>query len=178
MAQYPPPKRRKISPSGSDASLSDHDLPFDTQFQHLPKKWKLAQDYEQRPRKLRSKESTRLPIKTADGWVAQGIDEESEEKDSDSFLASDHDAEDGMEGGSEEQNRRPNISQRQQILEAKEELARLAGLVNENPEEHVGSVRAMAQIAASANATVRKLAIAAQCTVYKDIIPSYRIRPL
>jgi nucleolar complex protein 3 len=127
---------------------------------------------------LKNKENTKLPIKTVDGWVSQGTDEEPEEKDSDSFLASDSDDANSREGGSEEQDQQPKMSQKQQILEAKEDLARLAGLVNENPEEHVGSVRAMAQIAASNNTTVRKLAIAAQCTVYKDIIPSYRIRPL
>lgn len=177
MAQYPPPKRRKISLSGSDASLSGSNLQFETQ-QRPAAKWNLEQDYERRPRKLKNKESTRLPIKTIDGWVAQGTDDQLEEKDSDSFLASDRDTANGMERGSEEQDRRPKVSQKQQILEAKEELARLAALVNENPEEHVGSVRAMAQIATSKNVTVRKLAIAAQCTVYKDIIPSYRIRPL
>ena len=171
MAQYPPPKRRKISLSSSDASLPGTDLSFNTQLKPPAAKWHFEQDYERRPRKLKSKESTKLPIKTVDGWVAQGTDEEPEEKDSDSFL-------DDTEGESEEQDRRPKLTSQEQVLEAKEELARLAGLVNENPEEHVRSVRAMAQIAASNNATVRKLAIAAQCVVYKDIIPSYRIRPL
>lgn len=169
MAQYPPPKRRKVS--GGDISLQ-------TQFQRQAVKWNLEQDYEQRPRKVKSKESTKLPIRTADGWVAQDVDGEPEEQDSDSFLASDNDDADGMEEETEERDRQPKLSQKQQILEAKEELARLAGLVNENPEEHVGSLRAMAQIDTSGNVTVRKLALAAQCAVYKDIIPSYRIRPL
>lgn len=175
MAQYPPAKRRRVSPPDSNASASEPDSTFD-QFTRNAAKWNLEQDYEQRPRKVKSKESTRLPIKTADGWVEQDVPEEAEEQQSDSFLSSDDDelpdAEEGIEEGAP-----PKASQRQQILEAKEELARFAGLINENPEEHVGSLRAMAQLASSPNVTVRKLALAARGQVYKDIIPSYRIRP-
>lgn len=175
MAQYSPAKRRRISPPGSDASASELDSTFD-QFTRNVAKWDLEQDYEQRPRKVKSRESTRLPIKTANGWIKQHVPEEVEEDQLDSFPASDEDELPDAEEGIEEEEQ-PKVSQRQQILEAKEELARLAGLINENPEENVGSLRAMAQLAGSPNIPIRKLALAAQGQVYKDIIPSYRIRP-
>jgi nucleolar complex protein 3 len=69
------------------------------------------------------------------------------------------------------------IPLKQQVLQAKEELARLASLINEDPEEHTGSLRALAQIATSEHITIRKLALATQLAIYKDIIPGYRIRP-
>jgi nucleolar complex protein 3 len=38
--------------------------------------------------------------------------------------------------------------------------------------------RSLAQLASSKNVTVKKLALATQLAVYKDVIPGYRIRPL
>ncbi|KAI9870256.1 MAG: hypothetical protein M1830_004474, partial [Pleopsidium flavum] len=59
-----------------------------------------------------------------------------------------------------------------------EELARIASLLNEDPEEHAGSFRTLANIASSENVTIKKLALATQLAVYKDVIPGYRIRPI
>lgn len=153
----------------------------ETEFYSHAAQWNLEQDYEQRPRKLQTKkmETSRLPIKTSEGWVEQEptLEPEADEEDRNSFLEFDggEEEEEEMEDVEEE---KPKISQGQQIIESKEELARLAGLINEDPEEHVGSLRALAQIATSDNITVRKLALATQLAIYKDIIPGYRIRPL
>ena len=175
MAQYPPAKRRRVSPepdsadAGAESNLEN--------FARNAARWNLEQDYERRPRKLKSNENTRLPIKTADGWIAQDNEAESGKEDTDSFLDSDGDELPDADEGLEKEEEQSKVSPKQQILEAKEELARLAGLINENPEEHVGSLKRMATFASSGNTTIRKLSLAAQCQVFKDIIPSYRIRP-
>ncbi|KAF2495432.1 hypothetical protein BU16DRAFT_539387 [Lophium mytilinum] len=82
-------------------------------------------------------------------------------EESNSFLGSGG----GVDGSEEEEEEEPlpeepKVPLKQQILQAKEELARLAGLINEDPEEHAGSLRVLAQISASDNVTIRKLALA------------------
>lgn len=143
-------------------------------------KWDLEQDYETRPRKLnKKKENKRLPVRTVEGWVAPPTAPgEIKEEESDSFLGSgdEEDAEQVEEEVVEEQ--KPKIPARQQILEAKEELARIASLVNEDPEEHIHALKTLAALADSENTTVKKLALATQVAIFKDLIPGYRIRPL
>lgn len=104
------------------------------------------------------------------------VPEEREEDGSDSFLGTESEGE--IEDQEEAVEEKPKVPPRQQILEAKEELARIASLVNEDPEEHIGALKTLAGLAASENTTVRKLAIATQAAVFKDLIPGYRIRPL
>ncbi|KAJ9667050.1 hypothetical protein H2201_002885 [Coniosporium apollinis] len=183
MPRLPAAKRRRLTPPDSDPASSEEESPVTADFSRNAAQWNLEQDYENRPRKLgkKGKESSRLPIKTVEGWIAQAPEPATAKDDADSFLgsgASDEEASDSEAELEEEVEEKPKVSQRQQILDAKEELARLASLVNEDPEEHAGSLRAMAQIGASANVTVKKLALASQLAVYKDIIPGYRIRPL
>ena len=142
-------------------------------------KWDLEQDYENRPRKLnKKKENKRLPVRTVEGWVAPApaAEEVKSEEESDSFLGSGDEGEAEREEVVEEQ--KPKIPARQQILEAKEELARIASLVNEDPEEHIHALKTLAAIAESENVTVKKLALATQVSIFKDLIPGYRIRPL
>ena len=177
MAHLPPAKKRRLTPPDTDedaeSSAEDQNLGF--------AKWNLEQDYEQRPRKLqKKKENTKLPVKTADGWAEQEKDEEgSENEQIDGIPASEEeDSDEGAHTAKKEQNLNPTKSERQQILEAKEELARIASLVNEDPEEHIGSLRTLSTFAKSDNVVIKKLALAAQAAIYKDIIPGYRIRPL
>ncbi|MCJ1349237.1 hypothetical protein MMC31_007473 [Peltigera leucophlebia] len=175
----PDPPENESSPSTLVASPNGPEL---NDFFSNAARWDLEQDYEQVPRKQknREKESTRLPIKTPDGRVEQlqvleeedyqgggsdsGRDVESEEE---ARLAIDVD-----------EKKEPPVSIRQQILEAKEELARLAGLINENPEEHASAFRSMGEIAKSVNPTIKNLALVTQLAVFKDVIPGYRIRPI
>ena len=71
----------------------------------------------------------------------------------------------------------PQIPLKQQLLSAKEEIARLAALLNEDPEAHASSFKKLAQIATPESpVAVQKLVLAAQTAVYKDNIPGYRIR--
>lgn len=181
MTVEPAVKRRKLSPPDSsdpDSSTSTLVGQSTTQddFFNRAAGWNLEQDYEQRPRKQKKKEkeNTRLPIKTVEGRVEQLQVPEVTQEDDDSWLASE---EESMEDSGPIQED-IKIPIRQQILEAKEELARLAGLVNEDPEEHAGAFRALGQIATSSNPTIKKLGLATQLATYKDVIPGYRIRPI
>ncbi|KAL8653243.1 MAG: hypothetical protein Q9226_003926 [Calogaya cf. arnoldii] len=168
-------KRRRISPPESTSSTEPfvHDEPVSK-----ASEWNLEQQYEQRPRQQRKAlESTRLPIKTAEGRIERLASPESEQETVDSLFGSgDEDASDTQETEVEE--KPVEIPVRQQIIEAKEELARIGTLLSENPEEHIGGFRKIAEIGASTIAVVKKLALATQLAVYKDIIPGYRIRPL
>ena len=180
-------KRRKLDPS--DSINSDKTSPVEdsvvrdkNDFFTNASRWNLEQDYENRPRKLKRKEkgNTRLPIKTAEGRIQPLIVPDVKDEDEDSWLGSE--AADEAGRGSEQQDEikyeEPKLSNKEQILEAKEELARIASLINEDPEEHSGAFKTLAEIASSSNIAVQKLALATQLAVFKDVIPGYRIRPL
>lgn len=182
MLRVPPIKRRKLTPPPTDGedslSPTGDAVPDQKAFYKQAASWNLEQDYETRPRKGRKKEkeNTRLPIKTAEGLIQQvEVPEEAEDAESDLAWLSEESEEDVVAGQIEE---KPTLPIRQQIREAKEEMARLALLLNEDPEENAGAFKALAQFGQSQNATIQKLALAAQLAVYKDVIPGYRIRPL
>lgn len=150
--------------------------------------WDAEQDYERRPRKANKKdnERTRLPIKTSDGFVQAVNEPEDAGAETDSFLGTDDDEmEDGSGEGEESEEeeaeeKKPKIPVKVQIMQAKEVLARIATLINEDPEEHIALFKTMADMVDKPDSpvTVKKLALAAQAAVYKDVIPGYRIRPL
>lgn len=182
-------KRRRISPpappkneSSPSTLVVSPDGPESNDFFSNAAQWNLEQDYEQLPRKQknREKESTRLPIKTPDGRVERlQVVEEEDNQGSGSDSGHDDESEEDAQAAIEvDEKKEPPVSIRQQILEAKEELARLAGLINENPEENVNAFRAMGEIAGSANSTIKNLALVTQLAVFKDVIPGYRIRPI
>ena len=182
-------KRRRISPpyspeneSSPSTLVASPNGPESNDFFRNAARWNLEQEYEHRPRKLRNgeKESTRLPIKTPDGRVER-LQMVEEEDNQGSGLGSgcDDESEEEVQVAVEvEEKKEPPVSIRQQILEAKEELARLAGLINENPEEHTSAFRAMGEITKSTNPTIKNLALVTQLAVFKDVIPGYRIRPI
>lgn len=181
MARIPAVKRRKLTPpatDGEDSSPStlEH-IPEENAFFKQAAGWNLEQDYETRPRKgsKKGKESSRLPIKTAEGLIQQAeVTEAAEEAESDLEWLGAEESEEKVEAP-----RKPVVPMRQQILEAQEELARIALLLREgDPEEHIGAFKTLAQFGHSQNTTIKKLALMTQLAVYKDIIPGYRIRPL
>jgi len=144
MAQIPARKRRRISPPsvrrGGDTSPSTLEAHPDDVCPTTASQWGLEQNYEQRPRKLRKQEGeiTRLPIKTPEGRIEQlvvPLVAKVEEAESDSGFSEEDD--EGAEEKQNEQEATPEVSSRQQIIEAKVELARIAGLLNEDPEENV-----------------------------------------
>ncbi|KAG4415831.1 hypothetical protein IFR04_011011 [Cadophora malorum] len=180
MARVPAVKRRKLTPpptDGEDSSPSTLDNASEpSAFFKQASSWNLEQDYETRPRKgkKKDKESTRLPIKTSDGQI-QELEVVEEVKDDESdmeWLGAEESEEEPVQ-------QKPTVPMRQQILEAQEEMARIALMVTqEDPEEHVGAFKALAQFGQSHNTTIKKLALRVQLAVYKDVIPGYRIRPL
>ena len=188
MAVAPSIKRRKLSPPddakrGGLESKSEARNNGSTQEDFLKQaaRWNLEQNYEQRPRKQKrkEKENTRLPIKTAEGRIEPLQVAESRDDDGDDWLSKDKD---GGEAEDQEVSHpvggEPNIPVRQQILDAKEELAKIASHINEDPEENSGGFRGLAQISASRHSTIKKLGLATQLAVYRDAIPGYRIRPI
>ena len=175
-------KRRKVS---HEAEENDAVASKDAQkafFKHASS-WDLEQDYESRPRKGKKdkKDSSRLPTRTADGHFEKGdVDEEEEEI----SVASDEDWLEGEEDlapepeEDEPKEKEPEKPVSQQIREAQEELAKIATSVSENPEEHAGAFKALAKIGQSSIPNIQMLALVTQMTVYKDVIPGYRIRPV
>jgi nucleolar complex protein 3 len=174
MAHGRPAKRRRLTPPIDDNVVSET-IKSSELFDRAAD-WDLEQKYEQRSR-TRKPESTRLPIKTAEGRIER-VAEKSISEDEDSFLGTDSEAGDEVETPpTEDVDDTPTTPLREQIVSAKEELARIAVLLNEDPEEHAGSFKKLANIADSASSpAIQKLALATQAAVYKDVIPGYRIR--
>jgi nucleolar complex protein 3 len=191
-------KRRRLSPSDDDNSSTapkskskSNGAPSNIQnaFYSRAAEWDLEQDYERRPRKgknKKEKEKTRLPIKTAEGLVHVDEPEEAAASDADSFLDSDSDGENGKDGADgaeieeEEEESAPKVPLKVQIVQAKEEMARVATLINEDPEEHIGLFKKLADFVDKnkSHVAIKKLALATQAAIFRDVIPGYRIRPL
>ena len=171
-----PAKLRRLTPPIDDSVPSETVKASDLVSRVA--EWDLEQAYEQRSRGKQTKEPTRLPTKTLEGTIKHAP---APDDDSDSFLGSGSEEEEedtpALATPPTETETTPNIPVKQQILQAKEDLAKLAGLLNEDPEEHAGAFKKLAQIAGhDAPVPVQKLVLAAQAAVYKDAIPGYRIR--
>jgi nucleolar complex protein 3 len=183
MSRAPATKRRKLTPphtDGEDSSPSSFGAVPNVNafFNQKAAGWSLEQEYETKPRKgkKKEKENTRLPIKTAEGLIQQAeVPEQDEDGESDLAWLSEDVKGDVLE---EEVVEKPTIPPQQQILEAKEELARIALMLNEDPEENAGAFKTLAQLGQSKNSTIKKLSLATQLAIFKDVIPGYRIRPL
>lgn len=186
MARGPTVKRRRLSPPADGAKNSKNKADN----YGSDDEWDVEQDYERRPRKAEKKntERTRLPIKTSEGFVHE-LKNEPENADADadgaeetdSFLGTDDDEDaSGSEAEVEIEEKKPKIPVKVQIMQAKEDLARMATLINEDPEEHTALFKTMAEMVDKSDSpvTVRKLALASQAAIYKDVIPGYRIRPI
>jgi nucleolar complex protein 3 len=171
-----PAKRRRVTPPLDDSAVSE--TIKSTDLFSRAADWDLEQDYEQRSRRKNAKETTRLPTKTAEGLLQEGKDQPGDIADADGFLASgsEDEGETGLATPPIEVEVKPSIPLKQHIFQTKEEIARLAGLLNEDPEEHSGAFKKLAQLGHEAPVPVQKLVLAAQVAVYKDAIPGYRIR--
>ncbi|KAL7784282.1 nucleolar complex-associated domain-containing protein [Trichoderma afarasin] len=176
-------KRRKLAHDASDdEAQATASRKAQKDFFKQAANWDLEDSYETRRRKSKkaSKESTKLPIKTADGRleVLRELEKEEDlvsvESDTEWLEGREDDIESEPEEVEEEA---PTVSEAQQIREAQEELAKAATALNENPEEHVGSLKTLATIGESKIPAIQMLALMTQMSVYKDIIPGYRIRP-
>lgn len=188
MPHLPPSKRRRLSPpiiedvSRHSSSEEDESSSLQADFSKHAAQWTLEQDYERRPRKQdKIKITSRLPIKTSQGEVEylQPLAEDNDDASSFGSLEDDTPPTEASEGDDTlEEDEVEKLSPKQQILQAKEDLAKIASLINGDPEDHIGSLHLLAEITSSRNATVTKLGLATQMAIYKDLIPGYRIRPL
>jgi nucleolar complex protein 3 len=172
-----PAKRRRLSPPVDDSAVSKT-IKSSELFNNAAE-WDLEDTYQQRSRNKKRSDSTRLPTINADGVVQRAKETEAAAEDTDSFLGSGSDDEGNETPPTDvaDEEDTPVIPLPLQIKAAKEEIARLAGLINEDPEEHAGSFKKLSTIGNSkAPLAIRKLVLAAQVAVYKDVIPGYRIR--
>ncbi|KAG0347570.1 hypothetical protein BG004_007474 [Podila humilis] len=155
------------------------------------------QDYEQAPRRAEGwseKGSTRLPIKLSDGRIKEvkddrvrpsqvkdDDDEEEEEEVVDSDFAEEEDDEEPLAFEDEEiQKPEPENKLPKKVLMAKkkEEMANIAQTIIADPEQNVGQLKKLRNMAQDSSDVIKKLAMLTQLAVYKDILPGYRIRPL
>ena len=176
-----PAKRRRLTPP-----VGDHRVPETVKASDLFARaadWDLEQEYEKRSRNKKVKEPTRLPIKTAAGTLQRfEAPQAQDDEDSDSFPGSgtDDEGEDAQQSTPPTDPEQPPAIQvpvKQQVLSAKEEIARLATLITEDPEEHASAFKKLAQLSTPESPIpVQKLVLAAQAAIYKDAIPGYRIR--
>lgn len=172
-----PAKRRRLSPPIDDGVISKTIQSSD--LFHGAADWDLEDKYQQRSSNKKRADATRLPTINADGILERASDVVVAAEDSDSFLGSgsENEADDTPPTDDAGEEIVPKIPIPLQIRAAKEEIARIAALINEGPEEHAGSFKKLAQIGdAKAPPVIQKLALAAQVAVYKDVIPGYRIR--
>ncbi|CAO3700557.1 unnamed protein product [Rhizopus stolonifer] len=144
-------------------------------------------EYESKPRTAadgwaREKPSTRLPIKLPGGKFAEAERKE-EEKEEDEEEEKEEDEEEKEEVVVEEkeeveEEEEVKLSKKQYLVSKKEELAQIASLLTEDPEENIGQLKKLRTIYRDNNPIVKKLSLLTQLAVYKDILPGYRIRPL
>lgn len=179
-------KRRKLTPPreprvGQPDVVEDADTNdfLESSFSSNANQWNLEQSYEKRPRRQNdAKETLRLPIKTAQGRLEPiqvlyekdaGSETSFESLEPETPITDQSDLEDAIKS--------PALPVKHQIVRAQEELVRIVDLVNENPEEHVSSLKVLANITASQVPTITRYGLITQMRVYQDIIPGYRIRP-
>ncbi|KAF2862413.1 nucleolar complex-associated protein 3, partial [Piedraia hortae CBS 480.64] len=144
--------------------------------------WDLEEKYESKRRRGEKKESRRLKVQTEGGWKDDETrveSEEGEDKEEEEVQAE----EEGGEGEESREAPQEAIKQRlppkEEIVQAKEQLARLAGRISEDPEENIAQLgQMMGMLDSTDNVSVQKLVLASLLAVFRDIIPGYRIRPV
>ncbi|KAK4190080.1 nucleolar complex-associated protein-domain-containing protein [Podospora australis] len=179
-----PSKRRRVTPPREEPEQTNGDTKAQKQFFKTAANWNLEANYEAQSRKAKKKnakklaEAGRLPVKTSGGTWTVHDDADAASVASDSEWLEGEDGEDAAEEEEEEAvPEQPKMSEREEILKAQEELAKIATQLNEDPEEYPGAFKAMSRIGESQIMAIKKLCLVTQMTVYKDVIPGYRIRP-
>lgn len=155
------------------------------------------EEYETKPRKFNDPDANTvegLPIRTANGTFHRRViqkempkeeeagDEESEASSSESE-SKEQEHKKGK-GDDEELFDEENdesyqgLTQEEKIIKTKEDIAEMAQLLIENPEENILQLSRLRRMSNSKNPFTAKLAILAMVPVFKSISPSYHIRPL
>uniref|UniRef100_A0A672FIJ6 Nucleolar complex protein 3 homolog n=1 Tax=Salarias fasciatus TaxID=181472 RepID=A0A672FIJ6_SALFA len=147
----------------------------------------VTKDYEKLPRKMARIEQKEvihlLPIKDKTGLIPQSIqkpvsqkEEEEEEEEDDEDAAEQEDHMEGLTAEEREQRRA------QKIQEKKLRIAALGSAVISDPISNVKRVKELRGMLMEADpsvaVTVRKLVMVSLMEIFKDVAPTYRIRPL
>ncbi|KAI0433999.1 CBF/Mak21 family-domain-containing protein [Xylaria sp. FL1042] len=180
MSSRPSKKRKLTPPQSEDEGDSRSDAKIQRSFFQNAAKWDLLEDqYSARRGKKKEKEDTRLPVKR-DGRVQAVLTPVEDLKESDDDWLEDDGEGSGEDEEVEEQKapEEPEIPVKQQIRNAKEELAKLATVLNEEPYENAGAFKALTKIGESKIPAIVTLSLVTRMAVYKDLIPGYRIRPI
>ncbi|TGJ79796.1 hypothetical protein E0Z10_g8968 [Xylaria hypoxylon] len=180
MASRPSKKRKLTPPQSEDEGDSRSNGKIQRSFFQNAAKWDLLEDqYSARKGKKKEKESTRLPVKR-DGRVQAVAMPVEELKESDDDWLEDEGNGSGEDEEAEEQKlqEEPEIPVKEQIRNAKEELAKLASVLNEEPYENAGAFKALTKIGQSRIPAIITLSLVTRMTIYKDLIPGYQIRPI
>ncbi|CEP62727.1 Noc3p LALA0_S06e02344g [Lachancea lanzarotensis] len=86
--------------------------------------------------------------------------------------------EDQQQDDSDTENEAAQVDTVEGVMKLKEEIAELAENLMENAEENVGCLTRLRKMAQSKNSNTCKFSMLALVSVFKSIIPSYKIRPL
>ncbi|KAJ1951692.1 hypothetical protein EC988_003965 [Linderina pennispora] len=153
-------------------------------------------DYEHGMRKFESadkkiKESSKLPIKLADGRLVaaeeseeEDVGEEEEEEEEEEPVPKPTKGLGGRPMDSEgeadfnEEPDRGSMTRREYIVAQQNRLAGLASAVVQSPEGSARALRLLHKISEDSDRKVRQLGLLTQLAVYRDILPDYRIREL
>ncbi|GAP89277.1 putative nucleolar complex-associated protein 3 [Rosellinia necatrix] len=183
MASRPNKKRKLTPPQSEDEGDSQSNANIQRSFFQNAAKWDLLEDqYKARKDKKKVKESTRLPVKR-DGRVQAMVTTVEDLKESDDdWLENEGDGSGAEEEEEEAEEQKPQeepaIPVKEQIRNAKEELAKLASVLNEEPYENAAAFKALTKIGESKNPAIITLSLVTRMAIYKDLIPGYRIRPV
>ncbi|KAI2637448.1 nucleolar complex-associated protein-domain-containing protein [Xylaria nigripes] len=179
MSSRPSKKRKLTPPQSEDEGDSRSSAKIQNAFYKNAAKWDLLEDqYTARKGKKREKENTRLPVKRDGRIQVMPAPEDLQESDDD-WLEGEADGS-GKEDEEEAETSKPEepkIPVKEQIRIAKEELAKLASLLNEQPYENAGAFKALTKIGESKIPAIVTLSLVTRMAIYKDVIPGYRIRP-
>ncbi|KAI1818718.1 nucleolar complex-associated protein 3 [Poronia punctata] len=180
MASRPSKKRKLTPPQSEDEGDTKSNAKIEKAFYQNAAKWDLLEDqYKARKGTKKEKESTRLPVKLG-GRIQAAPRAPADSKESDEEWL--EDGENGSEKGDDEPEEEqkppePQIPVKEQIRAAKEELAKIASILNEEPYENAGAFKALTKIGDSRIPAIITLSLVTRLAVYKDLIPGYRIRP-
>lgn len=180
MASRPSKKRKLTPPQSEDEGDSRSDAKVQKAFFSNASKWDLLEDqYKARKGKKKEKESTRLPVKLGGRVQAVVTPADLQESDED-WLEGEGNGSGGEAEEVEEEQKppEPRVPIKVQIRTAKEELAKIGTMLNEEPYENAGAFKALTKIGDSRIPAIVTLSLVTRLAIYKDLIPGYRIRPL
>ena len=180
MASRPSKKRKLTPPPSEDDADSRSSAKIQRSFFQNAAKWDLLEDqYSARKGKKKEKENTRLPVKRDGRIQAVPTPLEDPKESAADWLEDEGGRSEGDEEEEEEEpQKEPEIPVKQQIRNAKEELAKLATALNEEPYENAGAFKALTKIGESRIPAIITLSLVTRLAVFKDLIPGYRIRPI